>query len=441
MRRRRAHDVELLESRRLFTANPVSNPGFEAFAALGGSNPWPATSGFSISTSYPNNGTRSLAAGANNSTEWQTISGLSPYTSYVLTGYMYIVKFTGPSKAYPSLAVKDYGGAGAPVIGGVAVPAAGGEEYCSLVFTTGNVTTATIGAYSGWDFPGSAYFDDINVQPLADVQNLGFESGSTSLWTSTGTTGVVTSPVNSGSYAARVVSTPTAYAQLIQTVSGLAPNTTYQISVSAEEASGNAPAGAQFGVNDYGGSQVNTGTLDPSSSYKRMTLTFTTGSTNYSAQIFAYLAPATAGATAYFDDFSVTQLASTYNFGFESALSSPLQQITTPIVDGQYGARLNAAVNTSQYASFAVINGLVSGQQYTLTGYGRLAAGGSTEAADLEVANYGGSPLYSGTQSGSYTSLSITFTPTGTSATVFLDAIAGYNACTATFDELNLVMS
>ena len=135
-------------------ANLVVNGGFET----GSLAPWGLSSSVAVSVtaSAAHSGSFGLATAAANSGVQQTISGLQPGTTYVLTGWLHAV--AGEQIA---LGVKSFGAAESfhQVAGATYGPAA-------VVFTTGTASTqATVYCYKN---AGSAagVCDDVAVMPV-----------------------------------------------------------------------------------------------------------------------------------------------------------------------------------------------------------------------------------------------------------------------------------
>ncbi|RKP54352.1 glycosyl hydrolase family protein [Cohnella endophytica] len=128
------------------------------------------------------------------------------------------------------------------------------------------------------------------------IGNPGFETGSISPWTGAGIYTVVNNNAHTGTYSARVEGTG-GNSSFSQTISGLSPNTTYTLTGWFKVASGNV----SIGVKNYGGSQIAYSTSN--TSYTQQTISFTTGASNTSAEIFLWKGTAGYG---YGDDFSVT---------------------------------------------------------------------------------------------------------------------------------------
>jgi len=140
------------------------------------------------------------------------------------------------------------------------------------------------------------------------VANPGFEAGSLSSWTSTGTAIADPANANSGSYAAKVTGVNSSVSQ---TVSGLSPGTTYRVQAYADLI--NAGDQASIAVSSYGGSTITstvtwTNYLNGHSLViegPSVNLTFTTGATNTSATIS--FTKTSGSGSAYVDDVALSR--------------------------------------------------------------------------------------------------------------------------------------
>ncbi len=129
------------------------------------------------------------------------------------------------------------------------------------------------------------------------VSNPGFETGSLSPWINLSGASVVSNNAHTGNYA---VQTGNANSGVSQTISGLSSSHTYTLTGWVK--SSNGSDAIYVGVKNYGGTETNNFTT--SSTYTQITVTFTTGSSNTSADIYCWKNGGSAAS--YCDDFSVS---------------------------------------------------------------------------------------------------------------------------------------
>ncbi|MCR8630971.1 polysaccharide lyase family 7 protein [Paenibacillus radicis (ex Xue et al. 2023)] len=122
------------------------------------------------------------------------------------------------------------------------------------------------------------------------IANPGFENSFTG-WTTSGSTAISTSDYHSGARSGKISSSGS---QISQTISGLSTNTTYTLSAWIL-------GQGLIGANTFGGSEVTIG--GNSSAWTSISVSFTTGSSNTSAIIFAR---GTTSTDVRFDDFTIT---------------------------------------------------------------------------------------------------------------------------------------
>ncbi|AEK46516.1 hypothetical protein DV26_41310 [Amycolatopsis mediterranei] len=165
-------------------------------------------------------------------------------------------------------------------------------------------TAVAIAGAPGRDFSGNSVCasPDIGAMqnlcgPAGQVNNPGFETGSLSPWTNLAGAGVVGDNAHTGSYAVR---TGNVNSGVSQTVYGLASNRTYTLTGWVK--SSNGSDAVYVGVKNYGGTE--TSIPATSSTYTRISVTFTTGSGSTSATIYCWKNGGSAAS--YCDDFSVS---------------------------------------------------------------------------------------------------------------------------------------
>jgi agmatine deiminase len=145
--------------------------------------------------------------------------------------------------------------------------------------------------------------DYITVLPLGscvgEIVNPGFETGSTSGWTVTGSV-TVTGTAHTGSYG---VSLDAGGSKIEQVVTGLCPNTTYTVSGWGIAKS---TAGVYLGVKNYGGSEQ-TVLFTDSREWQQQSIAFTTGAANTSVTIF-FTKTSTRKFTGTGDDFELVKI-------------------------------------------------------------------------------------------------------------------------------------
>jgi hypothetical protein len=129
------------------------------------------------------------------------------------------------------------------------------------------------------------------------VSNPGFETGSLSPWANTSGASVVSNNAHTGTYA---VQTGSSNSGVNQTIFELTSSHTYTLTGWVK--SSNGSDAIYVGVKNYGGTETNNFTT--SSAYTQISLTFTTGSSNTSANIYCWKNGGSAAS--YCDDFSVS---------------------------------------------------------------------------------------------------------------------------------------
>ncbi|MCX5268714.1 carbohydrate binding domain-containing protein [Streptomyces sp. NBC_00199] len=275
--------------------NLLSNAGFET----GALSPWTQASGnpSSVTGSGAHTGGYALTTTASSSGANQALTGLSPNTTYLLTGWAKVatagetlaigVKNFGGTETYTNIATTSY-------------------TQAAILFTTGSSsTTATVYCWKNAGGSGAGYCDDLAVEPLSSaanaITNPGFESGALTPWAqSTGTaSSVVASNARTGTYA---LQTGVSASGAIQTVGGLTSSGTYLLAGWAKVAT--AGEEVSVGVKSFGGTE--TYLRASTTSYAQQPIFFTTGATTTSAGVYCYK---NAGSAAgYCDDYTLIKL-------------------------------------------------------------------------------------------------------------------------------------
>ncbi|MEV6210780.1 carbohydrate binding domain-containing protein [Kitasatospora sp. NPDC051914] len=233
-----------------------------------------------------------------------------------------------------------------------------------------------LGSAAAVALPGTAQAANLLTNP-------GFESGTLSGWSCTGGLGsVVNSPVHSGSKALAGAASASDSAQCTQTVS-VQPNTTYTLS------------GWVRGNYVYLGVTGGASTWTPSAaSYQQLSVTFTTGASQTSAQIFTH--GWYGQGTYYADDISLdgpgggggdTQaptapggLASTGKSS--STVSLSWNASTDNVGVAGYDVYSGGNVVASSTGTSATVTGLAASTAYTFTVKARDAAGNTSAASN-----------------------------------------------------------
>jgi autotransporter-associated beta strand protein len=253
------------------------------------------------------------------STASQMVYGLIPNTRYWFGANLK----SGGNPVY--LGVKNYGGE--PI---EQATNTGSYAPVNFVFTNGPLsTTATLYTRlnAGAGLSGNA--DNIKLRRAAAVSDPGFEvNDATIYWDdSYGSVSINSANARSGNRCLAITASASA---VQQTIYGLLPNTTYQLSTWIRN-NGNTQT-CSLGVKDFGGTQVlatTSGTANPN--YLPYSVTFTTGATNTTALIFVWL-PTYNAVPIYVDDFLLIE-----------PLVAPWQQVAVGTVSltgagGQRGA-------------------------------------------------------------------------------------------------------
>ncbi|MEV5530992.1 carbohydrate-binding protein [Streptomyces prunicolor] len=275
--------------------NLLSNAGFET----GSLSPWTQASGTasSVTASNSRTGADALTTAASGSGANQSLTGLTPSTTYLLTGWGKVatagetlaigVKGFGGTETYTNVASTSY-------------------SQAAILFTTGSSsTTATVYCWKNAGGTGAGYCDDLAVEPLSSatntVTNPGFETGALTPWTqSTGTaSSVAASNSRTGTYA---LQTAASASGAIQTVTGLTSGGSYLLAAWAKV--GTAGEEVAVGVKSFGGTESYL--RGSTTTYTQQPIFFTTGVSNTSASVYCY--KNSGSAAGYCDDFTVVKL-------------------------------------------------------------------------------------------------------------------------------------
>jgi len=274
--------------------NLVSHAGFES----GAMSPWTNSGAApSVTSAGARTGSYALTTQASGSGANQTLSGLSPNTTYLLTGWAKVAN-AGETLA---IGVKNYGGT--ETFTNVATAS---YTQAAVLFTTGSSSTsATVYCWKNSGGSGAGYCDDLAVEALSSatntVSNPGFETGALTPWTqSTGTaSSVVASNARSGTSSPQ---TGVSAGGAIQTVSGLTASGTYLLAGWAKVAT--AGEEVAVGVKSFGGTE--TYLRSSTTSYTQQPLFFTTGASTTTAGAYCY--KNSGSAAGYCDDYTLIKL-------------------------------------------------------------------------------------------------------------------------------------
>lgn len=266
------------------TATPeLSYGGFEG----GNLGLWQGYANAIVTSDNPHSGGYALRLQGQTSLAQQTITGLQPNTTYVLTAYV-----AAADGNQGTVGVNSYGG---PDVSAVT----SGPVYApiSVTFKTGRTNHSAV--VYGVQSYGSGYvwIDDVAIHQAAMIQNPGFELGSLGAWNASGSAAVVPGHAHSGAFALAGIA---AGDEADQTLYGLLPGTTYRLTAWARVGSPDAQAALSV-VDDSG---VETDVTVGSMRYKPVSLTFTTSPTSTSATVFCTKLVGTG--PVWFDDLRLT---------------------------------------------------------------------------------------------------------------------------------------
>ncbi|MEP6672691.1 MAG: carbohydrate binding domain-containing protein [Chthoniobacter sp.] len=261
----------------------LANPGFET----GSLAPWQNSGQATVVQDNAHAGIYAAKIGNSYSGIAKNVTGLAGNTTYTLTAW---IKNAQPGDV-TYLGVKNYGGSEVNVNTTSA-------QYTELniSFTTGPaVTSALIYVWKN-DGTAASYADDISLSSY--IPNPGFETGQLAPWNTATHAVVVANNAYDGNYA---LQTGPSYSGADMVVTGLTPRTRYTLTAWVKNA---APGNLTFlGVKSYGGTETNLGTT--ATSYTLLTVTFTTGNNNTTADIYVW--KNTGNAAAFADNFNLIE--------------------------------------------------------------------------------------------------------------------------------------
>lgn len=276
-------DVDYVRVYQRTTTPEVLYGDFEG-GALG---PWLPTDTALVTSDNPHSGSYSLRFQGQQSEAQQTIAGLQPNTTYIVTAYA-----AAAAGNQATVGVRGYGGADVTqaTISQAYVP-------ITLTFKTGKTNHSAV-VYGLQSYgAGYVWVDDVAIHKAATLLNPGFELGTVGDWNSGGSASVVAGHAHLGRFALEADAIGD---EADQTIYGLMPGTTYRITAWVRVAG--ADDEASIAVMDDSGRQ--TAVTSSSTRYKPISLTFTTSATSTSATVFC--SKLIGGGAVWFDDVSLT---------------------------------------------------------------------------------------------------------------------------------------
>jgi len=256
-------------------AGAVANGNFETGTLDGWSDSYNA----GTTTTNPHSGTYAGQIGAptdgNGSIE-QVVNGLTPNTTYTLTGW---IRTDGGATL---LGAKQFNAAGDDT--GAATSATGWTRL-SDEFTTGPANTS-VDVYCYRSTAGTSACDDFSLVAIpatGQLTNGDFESGNLALgWSASYNAGTTTSDPHSGDYAGQINAPTGGTGSIEQVVNGLTPNTAYALT-GWVRTDGSATS---LGAKQYDTAGHNTNATTTNTGWTQLTDQFTTGSSNTSVDIY-----------------------------------------------------------------------------------------------------------------------------------------------------------
>lgn len=275
-------DVDYVRVYQHTTSPEVLYGGFEG----GSLGLWQGQNTALVTTDNPHSGNYALRLQGYTSSAQQTITGLQPNTTYVLTAFA-----AAADGNQGTVGVTGYGGAD---LSGVTSGAA--YSQINLTFKTGRTNRSAVVYAMQSQGVSYVWVDDVAIHQAATIQNPGFELGAIGAWNASGSAAVVTGHAHSGVFS---LQEDGAGSSANQVIFGLVPNTTYKVTGWARL--GVAGDLATISVIDDAGAE--TDATSTSTRYKQVSLTFTTSANSTSATVFC--SKTIGDGSAWFDDLQI----------------------------------------------------------------------------------------------------------------------------------------
>ncbi|NUS00003.1 MAG: PKD domain-containing protein, partial [Kribbellaceae bacterium] len=253
---------------------PIPNGNFESGNLSGWGDSYQAT----VTTTNPHSGTFAGQLNAGTSTPAgleQVVTGLTPNTTYTLTGW---VRTDG---GITTLGAKLYENTNDDT---EATTTATTWTLLTDQFTTG-ATNITVDIYCYRPTAGISACDDITLEPTpapGAVANPDLETGNLSGWSDSYQATVTTTNPHSGTFAGQLNAGTSTPAGLEQVVTGLTPNTTYTLTGWVRTDGGTTTLGAKL----YENTNDDTEATTTNTGWTQLTDQFTTGATNTTVDIY-----------------------------------------------------------------------------------------------------------------------------------------------------------
>ncbi len=404
-----------------FESGSLSEP-WNTFIPSGG------TGNISVTAQAALAGNYGLEEGANSSAEvaYQTVSGLTPGQSYVVSAWVMLGSGT-PGTVF--LYTDDTTGANACATPPIVPVTAWLQLSCVYTATSNQTMNIHLVENAG---PFSTYWDNVTVTLVPPV-NGGFESGTFSQpWNTfipggaTGSVSVSALAAHSGSYGLLEGSNSSdevAY----QTVNGLTPGQSYLASAWVKLGSGTAGTAYLYADDTTGANACATPLIPPATIWQQMSCVYTATS-NQTMNI--HLVETAGPLSTYWDDVALTPIPP-LNGGFESgSLAAPWNTYTPTGGVGSFGVSSLAAhsgsyglvegPNSNDEYAYQTVSGLAPGQNYLVAAWVMLGSGSAGTvflyASDTLSSAACGTPLI--TPTAGWQQISCVFTATSNQAVI-----------------------